>query len=168
MADASISLSDHIKLLGITLDNRLSFDKHVSNVCSISYFHIQALHHIRTFLDLESSKTFACAIVSSRLDCANSCLYGVSSYNIHRQQRVQNCLARVVKPTHSATASRSLLASFHCMDAYYPPIRQRVTFQLAGLVYRSRRETSPAYHSSPLHALRSNATTSILFRPPSC
>ena len=40
VADASVSLSDHIKLLGITLDNRFSFDKHVSNVCSISYFHI--------------------------------------------------------------------------------------------------------------------------------
>ena len=32
VADASVTLSDHIKLLGVTLDNRLSFDKHVSNV----------------------------------------------------------------------------------------------------------------------------------------
>jgi len=147
VADASVSLSDHIKLLGITLDNRLSFDKHVSNVCSISYFHIRALRHIRTFLDLESSKSIACAIVSSRLDYANSCLSGVSSYNINRLQRVQNCLARVVKPTHSATPSRSLLASLHWL-----PIRQRVTFKLAGLVYRSLHDTSPPYLSSLLHA----------------
>jgi len=47
---ASVTLSDHIKLLDITLDNRLSFDKHVSNVCSISYFHIRALRHFRTCL----------------------------------------------------------------------------------------------------------------------
>ena len=108
VADASVTLSDHIKLLGVTLDNRLSFDKHVSNVCSISYFHIRALRHIRTCLDLESSKSIACAIVGSRLDYANSCLSGVSSYNIHRLQRVQNCLARVVMPTRPVIASQSL------------------------------------------------------------
>jgi len=60
----------------------------------MSYF----LHQISAFIDLESSKSIACAIVSSRLDYANSCLYGISYY-IHRQQRVQNCLAHVVKPT---------------------------------------------------------------------
>ena len=53
VADASVTLSDHIKLLGVTLDNRLSFDKLVSNVCSISYFLIRALLHIRTCLYLE-------------------------------------------------------------------------------------------------------------------
>ena len=52
VADASVSLSDHIKLLGLTLDNRSSFDKHVSNVCAISYFHMRAIRHIRTFLTL--------------------------------------------------------------------------------------------------------------------
>jgi len=58
-----------------------------------------------------------------------------------------NCLARVVKPTDSATMSRSLLASLHWL-----PICQRVTFKLAGLVYSSLHETSPTYLSSVLHA----------------
>jgi len=66
VADASVTLSDHIKLLG-TLDNRLLFNKHVSNFCSISYFHIWALRHIRTCLDLESSKYIACVLLAPGL-----------------------------------------------------------------------------------------------------
>jgi len=68
------------------------------------------------------------------------CTMQYDTYNIHWLQRVQNCLARVVKPTHSATMSRSLLASLHWL-----PIRQRVTFKLAGLVHRSLYETSCTY-----------------------
>ena len=136
-------------------DDRLRFDKHVSNVCSI--FFTYGLCHICTFLDLERSKSIARAIVSSRLDYANSCLYGIS-YNIHRL-RVQNCLAHAVKPTHSATVTHLLLASL-----YWLPIPQQVTFKLTDLAYRSLHETSPTYFPSLLHAyiltrsLRSSST----------
>jgi len=121
--------------------------KSIWNVCSISYFNVRALRHIRTCLHLESSECIACAIVSSRLDYANSCLSGISAYNIHRLRRVQNCLARVVQPTHSAIQLHSLLASIHWL-----PISQRTTFKLACLVYRSLHDTSPTYLSSLLHA----------------
>jgi len=147
VADASVSLGDHIQLLGITLDNRLSFDKHVPNVCSISYFHIRALRHFRTFIDLESSKSNACAIDSSRFDNANSCLSGVNSSDIHRLQWVQNNPCRQTNP---ATVSRSLLASLHWL-----PICPRVTFNIAGRVYRiackALHETYSAELSSLLH-----------------
>jgi len=62
----SVSLVDYIKLLGVTFDKHLNLDKNISNVCSSSYFHIRALRHNRPFLDLETSKTTACAIVGSR------------------------------------------------------------------------------------------------------
>jgi hypothetical protein len=87
VADTFINLTDHFKLLGVTLDSHLSFDNHVSNVCSSSYFYVHALRHIRPFLDIETSKTIACAIVGSKLDYPNSVLTGISSHNIHRLQR---------------------------------------------------------------------------------
>jgi hypothetical protein len=130
IADSSINLTDHIKLLGVTLDSHLNFDSHVSNICSSSYFHIRALRHIRPFLDIETSKTIACAIVGSRLDYANSVLTGISSHNIHRLQRVQNSLARVV--TCSTSNSASSLASLHWL-----PIQRRINYKLATVVYRS-------------------------------
>jgi len=60
---------------------------------SSSYFHIRAL---RNFLDSETSKTIACAIVGFILHYIDSILTGISSCNIYRLQRVQTALAQVV------------------------------------------------------------------------
>jgi len=107
VAGSSVLLANHIKFLGVTLDNHLNFDRHISNVCSSSYFHIRALRHIRPYLDSETSKATACAIVGSRLDYANSVLTGISARNIQRLQRVQNSLARVIV-TRSTTNNNNL------------------------------------------------------------
>jgi len=86
----SVSLVDYVKLLGVTFDKHLNFDKHISNVCSSSFFHIRALRHIRPFLESETSKTIACAnnCWFHELDYVNSIPTGISSRNIHRLQRV--------------------------------------------------------------------------------
>jgi len=109
VAGTYVTLVDYVKLLGVTFDEHLNFDTHISNVCSSSYFHICALRHIRSFLDLETSKTIDCAIVGSRFDYVNAILTGISSRNIHHLQRVQNSLARVV--TRSTTNTTSALNS---------------------------------------------------------
>ena len=74
----------------------MSFDKQVSETCKASYFHIRALHHIRSSLTTEACKTVAVAIVGSRLDYCNFLLAGTSVSNLARLQLVQNTLARVV------------------------------------------------------------------------
>jgi len=102
------------KLLGVT-DNHLNFDRHISNVCSSSYFHIRALRHIRPDLDSGTFKTIACAIVGSRLHYANSVLTGISARNIHTFSafkipwREASYTRRVV--TRSTTNSTSALNS---------------------------------------------------------
>ena len=126
----------------------ISISTNITNVCTSSYFHIRALRHIRPYLDSETSKTIACAIVGSRLDYANSVLTGISSRNIDRLQRVQNSLARVV--TRSTTNSTSALNSLHWL-----PIRQRIDFKLATLVHRSLHNACPQYLSSLLQVYTS-------------
>jgi hypothetical protein len=144
-AGTSVPLANHVKLLGVTFDSHLNFDKHISNVCSSSYFHIRALRHIRPYLDFKTSNTIACSIVGSRLDYCNSILTGISSRNIHRLQRVQNSLARVV--TRSTTNSTSALNSLHWLQ-----IKQRIDYKLATLVYRSLHNACPQYLSALLHS----------------
>jgi len=138
VAGTSVSLVDYVELLVVTFDKHLNLIKHISNVCSSSYFHIRALRHIRPFLDSETSKTIAYAIVGSRLDYVNFILTGISSHNIHRLQRVQNSLAWVI--TRSTTNTTSSHNSLHWL-----PIQQRIDFKLTTLVHHSLHNTFNTY-----------------------
>jgi len=91
-----ISLADHIKVLGVTLDKHLTFDDHVKSVCKSAFYHIRAMRHIRPALTEDMAKTIASALVGARLDYANSVLVGVKTKNVARLQRSQNAVARVV------------------------------------------------------------------------
>jgi hypothetical protein len=65
----------------------------VSQSC---YYHIKALRYIRHSIDTHSASLIAHSLVSSRLDYANSVLYGAPDSVIVKLQRIQNTLARTV------------------------------------------------------------------------
>ena len=96
VADAIVPLTDHVKLLGVTLDSHLTFDKHVNVLTKTCFYHIRAFRHIHPTITEDMAKLVACSLVGSRLDYANSALYGASKLNIRRLQRIQNIVARVV------------------------------------------------------------------------
>jgi len=78
--------------LGVTLNNHLSLDQHVSSVSKSAFFHVglRALRHIRSVLTEDIAKSIAVSLVSSCLDYCNSILYGTSVSNLRKIQRVQN------------------------------------------------------------------------------
>jgi len=67
-----------VNSLGITLDNRLSLNQHITNVCKACYYHIQALRHVRDSLPDDVAKIVVVSIITSRLDC-NSLFFGMSA-----------------------------------------------------------------------------------------
>jgi len=83
----------YVKLGGVTFDKHLNFDEHISNVCSSSYFHILLSAIFALFLNQKLPRL---SPVLLSVPNYNSILTGISSRNIHRLQRVQNSLARVV------------------------------------------------------------------------
>ena len=94
----TIPLASNISVLGAKLDSNLTFDNHTKFVSRSCFYHIRALRQIRGALDNSMAATVASALVSARLDYVNSILYGTSTKQITRLQRVQNALARVVVP----------------------------------------------------------------------
>ena len=133
VAGASVKLSHSIKSLGVTIDENLTFDEHVRNVCKASYYHIRGLRHIRAALSKDTACVVASAIVGSRLDYCNALLVGISKTNFDKLQRVQNTLARIVTETCRRDHISPVLA-----DLQWLPIRARITYTIATLVFKMR------------------------------
>jgi len=84
VAGCSVLLSHSIKILGVILDCHLSLDKHISFICKSAYYHIRSLRHIRSAITDDMAKSVASSLVCSRLDYANSLLFGTTQKNINR------------------------------------------------------------------------------------
>jgi len=57
-----------MKVLGVTLDRHLTFEKHVSAIARSCNYHNQATRHIRHLLTTQLAQTLACSLILSRLD----------------------------------------------------------------------------------------------------
>ena len=123
---------NQLKILGITLDSHLTFSTHIQSLTKNCYFHIRALRHIRSSITVETAKSLAHAIVSSRLDYGNSLFMGISDLNMRRLQRVQTTLAQVVLASpHSRKTSAESLRQLHWL-----PFQHRISFKIAMLTYK--------------------------------
>ena len=99
VADIDLPVADSMRVLGVTLDRRLTFDNHASAVARSCNHHSRAIRHIRHLLTLDLAQTLACSLNLSRIDYCNSVLHGAPSSTIQKLQRVQNNAARIVLQT---------------------------------------------------------------------
>jgi len=81
-------------------------------------------------------------MIAGRLDYCNAVLYGSSSMNIDKLQRVQNTLARVVSKTHRRDHITPVLADLHWL-----PVSYRIEYKIALLTYKAPTIQQPQYLS---------------------
>lgn len=156
--DITLSPSKSVRNLGVIFDSDLALTKHISSVCSSSYYIIRQLRQIRSSLDHNSCVLLCNALVSSKLDFCNSLYYGLPQSSINRLQLIQNSLARVVCPTvmrrdHVTPTLRKL---------HWLPIHARITYKIALITHKTLHYKSPEYLSflltpyTPARQLRSS------------
>ena len=63
----SIHFSSSVRKLGVTLDQNLSFQQHVSCTCQICYFELRRINSIRLYLSRDALKSLISAFVLSRI-----------------------------------------------------------------------------------------------------
>ena len=70
--------------LDVIFDKNFTFRSYISVVCNSCFYHMRDLRRIRHYLDLDSAKLLATALVSTRLDYCNSLLYGIADIDLTR------------------------------------------------------------------------------------
>ena len=87
---------DSVRNLGVCFDADFSFSEHIKRTCKACFLQMRDLRRIRKYLTSEVAVLAANALVSSRLDYCNSLFRGLSGFNQHKLQSIQNTLARIV------------------------------------------------------------------------
>jgi len=83
IADSAIQFSDTVKILGVTLDSNLTLGPYIKAISKSCFYHIRCFRQIRPSMDRSMAMAVASALVSARLDYANSILFGCPQYSTH-------------------------------------------------------------------------------------
>ena len=65
-----ISKSDSVELLGISIDNKLTFNEHINNLCRNASYRLYALRRIRKYLTQDQAKCLHNAFINSQFNYA--------------------------------------------------------------------------------------------------
>jgi len=105
LLSSTVEFSSAVSNLGVLIDSQLNMDNHVASLCWSCFFQLHQLRTIRSMLTKETTITLIHAFISSRLDCCNSLLHGISSTLLRRLQCIQNALQAWSLEPRSSTIS---------------------------------------------------------------
>ena len=153
IGDSSVDAVSDAKNIGAILDANLDLEKHVASICKSCYMHMHHIGRIRRYLTEEAAAVLVNALITSRLDYANSLLYGLPKHLIKRLELVQNNAARLVFRKKKRDNVKLLLKKLHWL-----PIRYRIMFKINVLTFKCIRGLAPKYLSELIS----------LYEPPRC
>jgi len=103
-----------MKVLGVVLDRRLTFDKHVSGVVRSCNYHACAIRHIHHLISTDLAQTLACSLILSRIDYCNALLHGAPVSSIKKLECVQSIADRIVVQAPRQSDFTPLRFQLHC------------------------------------------------------
>ena len=81
---------------GVDFDDRMYITKQVNSIISSAYHQLRNIRRIQRYLDKDTKHHVVRALILSRLDYANSLLYGLKSQDLRRLQSIQNKAAKLI------------------------------------------------------------------------
>ena len=158
---------DSVRNLGVWFDADFSFSEHIKRTCKACFLQMRDLCRIRKYLTSEVAVLAANALVSSHLDYCNSLFRGLSGFNQHKLQSIQNSLAHILTNHRKYAHVTLILQKLHWL-----PVKYRCIFKTATLVYQFLHSGSPyfepflSFSSCPYSTRHSHPDRQYLTVPP--
>ena len=104
-----LKLQKSIKILGIHIDNELSWDKQVHEVNKKARFSARNLNRINQLLPVKTGKLLYNSLVASHLNYADTVWAGCNKRNKHKLQRTQNLAVKSILGMKKRESSKEAL-----------------------------------------------------------
>ena len=108
----------HAKLLGITLDCHLTWEKHIDNICSIVNSTLSLLRRIKPFFSHHCALRFFNFCIHNHLIYCSSAWGNCSSYLLSRLIRLQKRAARLLLDADFTQSSVSLFSKLKWLPIF--------------------------------------------------
>ena len=103
ISDVSFCISEHIlkpipcvKLLGVKIDDRLSFDDHISSICQRVSYQINGLRRIMKYMTIENRISIYNAFLAANFTYCNTVWHFCSNRGMYMLEKVHKKALRVV------------------------------------------------------------------------
>jgi hypothetical protein len=146
IANVSVQPVKSARNLGVIIENDLSMDVYINNICRSASFSLYKIGHIRNFLDMKTTETLVHAFITCHLDQCNGLLYGLPDSHLAKLQRIQNSAARLVTRTRLHDHITPVLRNLHWL-----PIKYRVMYKILLLTFKCLHGLAPDYLTDLIH-----------------
>ncbi|XP_072039214.1 uncharacterized protein [Amphiura filiformis] len=145
VGDKFIPPADKVRNLGVVFDSAMCMKPHITSLCSGLNLQLRNITRIRKYLDHNTCHLVVRALVLSRLDYGNALLFGSTSSDLQRLQRIQNWAAKLIHRAQKRDHATPYLQELHWL-----PIRERITFKIMVYIFKCLHGLVPGYLSSCL------------------
>ena len=127
-----IEPSPSARNIGAIFDMHMILDKHVIRNCKACFFHLGNISKIRERLSIADTEKLVHAVITSKLDNANSLLYGMPKFLIEKTKCPECCFPGFTR-TKKYERIKPVLKQLH-----WPPVNRRINHRILLLTHNDQ------------------------------
>lgn len=135
-----LDIENEIKYLGVVIDDKLSFEKNINNVCKKVGQKVNVMNRLRNELNLNQKLTLYKAIIEPHFNYCASILFISNVTDLNRLQILQNKCLRQILRASNYTESQLMLRELNLMS-----VVQLIHFRTLILIYKIVNGQAPCY-----------------------